>query len=151
MSLKFIVQGIEVTATDAVEAAKLIRELAGQYAAASQAAPTQATPPAPSTERPRIKIRKRGPFIMTTAAVRFLTAIKEAGNNGMRGADLMEPLRTDHPKGIGSRVAKINEYLTKLGFEPEQVYRNPRTAEGRLWTPGPKLDAALEAAKKVAR
>jgi hypothetical protein len=148
MTLKFIVHGIEVTATNAEEAAKLIKALAGE------------TAPSPLRQRERVerpretrasKLRRVRLFVLTTATVRFLETIKQAGNSGIRAETLMEPLRADHPKGIGSRVAKINEYLGKLGFDPEQVYSNPRTAEGRLWTPGPKLDAALEAAKKAVR
>jgi hypothetical protein len=157
MSLKFIVHGVEVTATDAVEAAKLIRELGAQNAAAPVARPAAAPNGKPRLnlrERPRIKIKKRGyrgPFNVTRGAVAFLTAIKEAGRDGVTAESLMEPLQNTHVKGVGSRIGMINPYLARLGFPAESVYDNERTRKGRRFTGRAALDAALEAARKAMR
>lgn len=144
MTLKFIVHGIEVTASNAAEAAALIRELGNPPA--PQPAPVRATI---EGQRPRILIRKRG-FNLNYAAVDFLSLISNAGDRGIAAEGLMPALHVNHAKGIGARSGMINKLLSELGFQPDQVYENPRTPEGRIWKAGSKMDAALEAVKRKA-
>lgn len=144
--LKFTVHGIEVTATDAAEAAKLIRELGKQEIRPEQSWPsgTRAHPIIPPRRKLlNLKNRKNG-FDARSVAVEFLTKIRDAGRNGTNAEGLMELLGARHPKGIGSKSASINELIVKNGFTLHDVYDNPRTAEGRIWKAGPKMEAALQ-------
>lgn len=159
MSLKFVVHGIEVTASDAAEAAKLIRELGAQ---ASSTAATPAKPQvngkhrAPARSKPRFVIAPRKPrinlpFNPSRGALAFLAAIKDGGDRGVSGEELMSPLQVNHIKGVGSRIGNINGQLAKLGFAPDSVYSTRRTSEGRFFIPAKDFEVALETAKKAAR
>lgn len=153
MTLKFTVHGVEVTATDAVEAAKLIRELAAQ--AKSTPAPSAEMPAREPVgrikrNRPLIPLRKRL-FIVSRATVAFLDAVNQGGEDGVKVDEIMPALAANKPKGTGARLAKVNDHLRKLGFQPEDVYSNQRTRKGRVWVAQSKMSAALEAARKAER
>jgi len=141
MALKFIVHGIEVTATNAAEAAALIRELGN--------APTPQRTAIRAAPGTHVMLRTKG-FNVNYAAVDFLSLIRNAGDSGIAVSGLMPAVQARRPKGVGARAGMINKLLVELGFDPSQVYENPRTPEGRLWKAGPKMDAALEAVKRKA-
>lgn len=129
MSIKFTIHGIEITASTAVEAAALIRELA------------PAVPPRPLTTQ------RLEPVNGTVAGgiLGFLTMISEAGSDGVVSEDLMQVLHTRHAKGVGGKIAGINNELKAMGYTPKDVYRKSRTAAGRVWKTGPKMREALAA------
>ena len=147
MSLKFTIKGVEVTATSAEEAAALIRALSADEQ--------------PRREKPKVngfrshavarRVHPKGRFNAATAAVDVLAAINHGGKEGIMVDALMPLLHADHPKGVGARLAKINQFLSGLGFDVENVYMNPRTAEGRVWYAGKNIEQALEAARKATR
>ena len=141
MAIKFVVHGVEVTASNAAEAAALIRELGN--APTPQRTVIRAAPGA------QVMLRHKG-FDVKYAAVDFLSLIRNAGDNGISVAGLMPAVQARRPKGVGARAGMINKLLVELGFDPAQVYENPRTSEGRIWKAGPKMDAALEAVKRKA-
>lgn len=129
--IKVVHEGIEYFASNPVEAAALGRALREQGI--------------PKVGRPRIERLINGED--TTLA--FMNALASAGPSGAEAADLMKALKVDNAKGIGGRSVKINNALLKLGFQPDHVYHNPRTADGnRYWKKGPKFDAAFEAIKQ---
>jgi uncharacterized protein YgbK (DUF1537 family) len=70
-------------------------------------------------------------------------------SGGATSAQVQEVLGASHPKGIGSKMSPVNNYLMLRGFEPDQVYMNPRNETGgRMWVPGSRLDDALKAVKE---
>src|SRR6266513_640509 len=141
MALKFVINGVSVEADNAAEAAELIRALGKQSAAQSAPLDSPRAPRIQIRRRQRIQLRskiKKNGFDVRSVAIAFMTKIQEAGRNGIAAEGLMEVMGARHPKGIGAKSAAVNEYLVKMGFDPESVYDNPRTAEGRFWTAKPK-------------
>lgn len=156
MTLKFTVHGIEVTANDAAEAAALIRELA------SPSINSSASNTSPPTREPirRIKLEGRTTgsprpiakdgFDVALATFRFLSKLQTDEMIGKEANEfLMDVLQSAHPKGIGVKLGRVNKYIRNIGFDPDHVYENPRTAEGRIWRGKSKLDAAREAIRRA--
>lgn len=149
MAIKFVVKGIPVEADSAAEAWELIRLGNGT----KPQEPSYSEPLEPPAIRHRsrlsLKSKKKNGFDIRSVTVAFLSKIVESGREGAVADNLMEIVGARHPKGIGSKSVAINEFLENLGFDPENVYDNPRTAAGRIWKPGPKLLDALEAARRA--
>lgn len=133
MAIKVNFRGIEFTVNTAGEAAALARELIDE--------------PQPKLGRPAVKDNDLFPETAAAKenaiAVNFLNAII---NNGA-GADskqIAAAIGVSHPKGIGGRAAKINSMLSNLGFNPDDVYSNTKTLDGRIWKPRQRIGEALE-------
>lgn len=148
--LIFTINGIEVKATSAAEAAELIKALGKPIGAATETARAMPiTPKSSRADRFKLRLRsRRNGANVRTVAVEFLSKIRDAGSEGIAADGLMDILGARHPKGIGSRSAPVNKLIESLGYDIEDVYDNPRSPEGRIWKPGPKMDAAIEALKK---
>lgn len=137
------INGYEVKAPSAAAMAEFMREMAKQphqdvkpsNAKHAASGPAPAPPKAPSVVIPS----------QTNMAASFLLTISENDDLGTTAYDLMPRLGVDHPKGIGSRLGKINVALKEAGFEPDEVYQSAKTKIGRVWTPGAKLQDALDA------
>jgi hypothetical protein len=72
----------------------------------------------------------------------FLTALRV--KPVMNAQEVGAVLKINHPKGLGPRSMLINNTLLRFGFDPETVYTNSeRSAQGRVWKAGPKLDEAI--------
>ena len=84
----------------------------------------------------------------------FLKAIVKATQEGEEGAsadDLMKALGITQPKALGGRTVKVRNFLAKIGFNPDEIYSNPRVVgEERVWIAGPtnKILEAMEALQK---
>src|SRR5687767_4991497 len=81
-TIKFTIHGVEVTATNAADAAALIRELASTKTEPQR---TQAVPPKRIERRPpisRLRLQNRAGFDVALAAFRFLAMVKTAGTKG---------------------------------------------------------------------
>jgi hypothetical protein len=139
MSIKISVNGFDVTVSNAVEAVAILRELA-------ESTRTEKKGPG----RPKLKPRKPldSEPDSDTGTLGFLTKVASGGRNGVMAEDLMAILGVTNPKGVGGRSVRVNNELKALGFNPNDVFRKERNAEGRIWKPGPKMDAAIEAVKK---
>jgi hypothetical protein len=150
MSFTIHVDDIQVTVTSLSEAAALIRELrVGKRVAAVEAKPLVS----PEPERPAALAPAPAPtngsiepidLALGNTAVRFLKVIRE-NPNGVQADTVMPTLGVTKAKAIGSRSGPINRLLTDLGFKPKAVYRNPRSATGRIWQPGKQLQNAISA------
>lgn len=81
----------------------------------------------------------------------FLIAMRRTPR--MNAEQVGKVLNINHPKGLGPRSMLINNVLREHGLEPDDVYTNTeRTAEGRVWKAGEKLEdaiTAVEAARKL--
>jgi hypothetical protein len=84
-----------------------------------------------------------------TMALDFLGVIRRAGPNGANAEKITAALRTKG-KGIGGRSGMINGMLKNLGIDPDHVYDNSRTSEGRIWKGKKMLDEACERIRKAA-
>ena len=81
-------------------------------------------------------------------ALRFLEAIRDAGDTGLSPQKLGELLGISDLRGIGGNTAKINRVLKTIGHEHRYVYSNIRTAEGRTWTPKSRINDAIASLKR---
>lgn len=84
-------------------------------------------------------------------ALRFLKMVREfEGDGGATVELIMDALGAVHPKGVGSKMVKINEILQQAGFSDlSEVYVNPRDGSGvRSWRAGPKLSEAIAKLQK---
>lgn len=138
MAIKLNVRGIEITVSTTAEAAALIRDL------------TEAQPS--KIGRPKAEERAADLFSGPTAdekmAHSFLSTIAVSGSQGVPTEDIMKVLEVDAGRGIGGRCVKINNLLSRLGFnDPKEVYVNPKLAAGRVWRPGPRIHEAIERLK----
>jgi hypothetical protein len=79
-----------------------------------------------------------------SAAHRFLRAIRDHRETGIQAEGLMPVFGVTKPKALGSRSGPVNKLIRDLGFSVGRVYKNPRTATGRLWKPGPKIKEVIE-------
>ena len=133
MSIRINFRGIELTVSSPSEAAAVARELAEQ--------------PVPKLQRVRVIEEPTlfaGPEPDEQRAVGLLELIKNAPNGGPGVDDLMKVLQVDSPKGIGGRMVRINNILLRAGMKPEDAYRNPKTADGRVWKPGTRIQEAID-------
>ena len=136
MGFKINIRGYEVTASSAAELAALIREF-----------PAENQPRKPG--RPRVilnlKSRRHSQSPEEKMTIAFLSALATAGPKGTSTETIMPILNVKAGRGVGGRCAKINNLLSKIGFpDSDEIYTNPRLAEGRVWRPGPRIQEALE-------
>jgi hypothetical protein len=131
MSIKMTIQGIDIVASSAEEAAALVREFSGLKGLRGQVMdfdqPTQFADPGPDGQR----------------AIAFLEEIRSAAPDGPTTDDIMRVLETESTKGVGGRLTRVNKLLAEAGFDPSTVYQNPRTAGGRVWRPGSAIQQAI--------
>lgn len=68
-------------------------------------------------------------------ALNFLRTI-EAKPEGVKKEAIMASLHVNNAKAIGSRSARINAFLSDIGYPKANVYSNPkRPPHGRTWRP----------------
>jgi hypothetical protein len=109
--------------------------LPAQADGASQVAVPKAATGAPNTTRDDT----------TPSSVSFLKAIKHSAD-GISTREMLEIFGVTKPKALGSKTGVVNSALARLGFEQhEEVYSGVRTADGKLFRPGPKIDEAIAA------
>lgn len=161
MSIKMVVDGIEITAESAADAVALLKELRPKTSAKQQDesvqeillvhAPRKAKRP---SGKPKRNPRTPEPAPVTVpdwappSTLKFLSAIRDGGSAGTESEAVMKALGVTKPKAIGSRSATINRVLEQLGFKPAQVYGNDRTANGRVWKPRRLMQDAIAALEK---
>ena len=82
---------------------------------------------------------------LKATTVRFLKVVSDHTlSGGATVEQVMEALGSDHPKGVGSKSATINNLLVASGFAPSDVYSSARDPLGvRWWKAGPKMQEAL--------
>lgn len=164
MSIKMVVDGIEITAESAADAVALLKELRPKTSAKQQDESVQeillvhAPRKAKRTNSAKFKRnpspRAPEPATVTVpdwappSTLKFLTAIRDGGTAGTESEAIMKALGVSKPKAIGSRSATINRVLEQLGFKPAQVYGNDRTANGRVWKPRRLMQDAIAALEK---
>jgi hypothetical protein len=146
--IKINVDGIELTVPTLDDAAELIRKIRGSQRATNISPRIdQRIEPTP----PAVWEGAMLPMDDKTAldhAIAFLSAIANAGANGADSPTMMKALHVDNAKGIGGRTVKINNLLTKIGFRPKEVYRNPRLPDGRVWKRASKFQDAYDAIRR---
>jgi hypothetical protein len=81
-----------------------------------------------------------------TLAMRFLKVVRDGASSGGVNADALLPVfGVDKPQGIGNKAGRVNALLRdSLNLKVENVYSNPKTPTGRVWTPGKHLNRAIE-------
>lgn len=106
-------------------------------------------PPKHVLYAPRLSSDTSDGPVDASVVLQFLQIIVDHQTSG--GAPIeavMRALGANHPKGVGSKTAKVNEFLIRLGFEVDSVYMNPRDNLGmRAWKAGPKIDEAIKRLK----
>ena len=156
MAIRFTIDGIAVSTDTADEAAALIERLRATPSAsvvARQHEPRAAGAPLDSkpntSARPTETKPPSKPIAMLT--LEFLRTVREAGASGADADKVLSAVHADHPKGIGSKLAMINEYLkSKHGItDLDEVYVSERGTMGRIWTSGPRLDDAIDTVQEV--
>lgn len=139
VTIKINVRGLEVSVSSPGEAAALIRELT--------------EPATPKIGRPP-KAEQYAFFhdairpAEDRVAIEFLQVLESAPPAGPSIEEIMRAVGVTTGRGIGGRMVRINNILLRAGFEPIEVYQNPKGSEGRKWTAGPKLQEALLKLKK---
>jgi hypothetical protein len=133
VSIKFNFKGIEVTTSSTSEAAVLIREL---------------------TEIPQSKPQSSPVYLPSAYVIvdKFLQTIVTAPPEGPSTTQIMEAVGVTDGRGLGGKLLGINNILDKHGLNPNDVYGNPKTADGRrTWFAGPKIQEAIEKMKESAK
>ncbi len=126
MPFTFILDGFQIVADSPSEAAALLKSLRAD--AAKVAAPAPA--PAPASRQPwrsaplppqvaAADASITSPLILTAE---FLDAIRSARPGHVGSAEMQKALHAEHPKGIGSKAAIVNQQLTKLAGNIHNVY-----------------------------
>jgi hypothetical protein len=157
MSIKMVVDGIEITVSNTEEAATLLKELRQKQP--EKQAPNEFSAEVGQRKQPKGKAQqqkhRRSPAPRTgvpewapESALQFLLAIRDGGNSGTEVEALMHALRVTKPKAIGGRSAIINRLLNQMGFDPGLVYDNKRTANGRIWKPKRAISEAIAALER---
>ena len=136
MSIKMNVGGIEVTISDPVEAAALLREL-------------NANPPPKSARKGANGSAVEGNYPINAdlaeKALRFLKVIDDAGSPLPTDA-IMDALDVKTGNAVGGATKKINSLLSELGYRKELVYRNQRKPRHpRTWSSGRDIQPAITA------
>lgn len=83
------------------------------------------------------------------SAISLLSAIRDAGRQGMNADSVQNVLGVTHPKAISSKSTGINRLLDEMPFRRNSIYTNDRTVNGRIWKPGKNLPYALEELQKL--
>lgn len=159
MAIRMNLHGLEVE-VDAADLGETLRQLQAAGLLPAALAPKRSVaPPAPQVQlftpyppqpapahAPKpdlVLVKEEGP-----AAHFGLTLLKNLRDTrvsgGLTPSDVQRIVGAGHPKGIGSRMVKINETLRAGGFELRDVYTNDRGPLGdRVWRAGPKIDQAI--------
>lgn len=141
MAYTLKINGFDVEASTAAEAAALLREL--------QHGPKPAPPSAPAIveKTPQIPAGNGAMSDLDPAssesALKFLRTIRDSGT-GIEADRLMSALGVTKPKGIGSKSASVNRVLKAVGLKPRFVYSNPRGPTGRIWKPAKRMGEAIQ-------
>ena len=144
MTAKFTYNGVEIT-VPVSELAEALRQTFGI------GTPAQSVPDAQKEVPTSAQTKWPFPTASSSAqenrtAIDFLKLIAEYGMSGVKLDAIMKILRVDHPKAVGSKSAAINRKIEEYGFDPDDVYTNPRDSTGdRSWRPGPALKEAINA------
>ena len=147
---KFVINGQKVELASLEDAAALLGAMnKAQEVAAPGAKPAAAvTPEVPKTANGGSSEEVREGDLDPRAiqmALSFLKAIREGGSKGGIESDaVMAAMGVTAKKAIGSKSGKVNGLLESLGMRQKSVYNNPKTAAGRFWKPGKKIDEAIQ-------
>lgn len=85
---------------------------------------------------------------LDSLALRFLKLVRDHTASGGASVDqVMQVLGATHPKGVGSKTAQINKFITDTTkIELSEIYTNDRDPLGaRWWKAGPKMTEAIAA------
>jgi hypothetical protein len=144
--------GIEITASSPADAAALVRELkSGKSSQNGQLLPAEGKSQGSSSRTQQVIMIGSDDDLdpispeNTRMALEFLKAIRDgAAIGGIQAAVLVKVLGVSAPKAIGSKSATINKLIKRIGLGVEKVYTNPKTASGRIWRPGRKMNYAID-------
>ena len=146
MSAKLFVGGVEIT-VDVKELGEAMRQLAPLLGLPRALPPQPRNGSAPAVLPPTGAATPAGQKDGSTRqqVVNLLLLLKDyRASGGAKSEEVMKTLGAVHAKGIGSKMTPINTYLSVLGFEPGNVYKNDRDATGsRMWIPGEQFEEAL--------
>ncbi len=121
--------------------------------------------PAPAAKAPPVNGARRTAEPMTAAkaeeivaglsdwvvpnAIAFLETISAARPHEVTSAQMMANIGLTDAKAFGGRSAAINKLLSKLDFNPDNVYETAKTRGGRYWKARTKIDEALMRVKAL--
>ena len=137
MAYTVLIQGIPVTCDTAQDAVELARfasrngsvetvERSGKAGRARR----KATRQAPLKTRSNAETRKKNARSMVVAA---LTAIQEAGQDGIEPHRLAEVVGRDDPRTLGIVAGWINKLVRDIDMKPEHVFQRRKTPTGKRW------------------
>jgi hypothetical protein len=159
MGIKINFSGIEVTVGSADEAAALLRQLADKPSVAADNNNVRKLREPREYVAERNVIKPRGSRLPVGFELvgepnehfssehqmifDFLNAIAQADEDGIGQEEMMKAIKVEHPKGIGGRSVRINNWLLRKGFELEDVYETRKTATGRVWRSRRRIQEAI--------
>lgn len=138
MTIKMNIGGIDVSVSDPVEAAALLRELQnGAQQASSQkrvngSAGVIAVEAGNSIDTDAFK-----------AAIKFLKIIDRSAS-ALPTSEIMSALGINSTNAVGGTTKKVNQVLADLGYRKNRVYRNPKKPnEPRMWSSARQIKQAI--------
>jgi len=150
MPFKVPIDGLVITADTAAEALELVklnkkRSLAEQAVAVLSAANGAARAPR------ELELRGLPPVVAdpdrqkrSVRAVKFVRRLLDSAPASSE--EIATVFEARSPKALGTYLASVNKALEAHHIDPEDVYSNPRGADGaRVWTAGPMAREALHA------
>ena len=148
MTIKMNIDGIEVSVTDPVEAAALLRALKTKQEIAGEKPPSagnQGNGGLTNVHGFPISNKEHIDVEVAAKALHLLKAIRSS-REPLPSNEVMAALGAGSPNAVGGTSKKINNILADLGFRKETVYKNPKRArQPRTWSAGRNIEKAIEA------
>ena len=108
-----------------------------------------AMPQTPAPQQPAAKSAGIDPT-KAKQSLDFLHAIKKSGSTGLSTEGMLHVFSVKAPRGLGGKTGMVRGVLEQLDFDVESVYEKTRTPDGKVFTAGQNMDAAIAACSKWA-
>ncbi len=135
--------GVDIRCDTAAEAMALAERAAGNSNGADRRAKRYQT--APSPEAPGIRHRRE----LAKRSVKFLVALRDAGEKGTGGEKLARAVGCDGASGLGTVVQNTRRLLTDSGVDLKGAAIKKRVGDQKVWFAGPGIGGAIEWLQKM--
>ena len=144
MSYRLEINGVEIRCDTVAEALALAKHAAASSRidrTCAEKGGRSAAHAESATNKRRVEQAQR--------SLRFLVAVRDAGDKGIGGKQLVRAVKCNGPSGLGTVSQMTQRFLHEAGIDLEHTAKRRRNGDEKLWFAGPQIQQGIRALEEL--